>query len=158
MPAVRLVFLVALVVGLLAAIAASTTSPRNDDGDLTGTDALPPVPSLSQGRTVDAKVPRKGPLVVTVGDTVNLTVTLPQAGRVVIEALGVHENVGANLPMPVPFTATAEGTFDLKVQETGKTVLRIVVRPARRPSGDSGGSGSGGTEPDVVPEDQPVPV
>jgi Rieske Fe-S protein len=157
MPAVRLVFLVALVVGLLAAIAASTTTPRNDDGALTGTDALPNVPSLTEGRTVNAKVPRKGPLVVNVGDSVNLTVTLPEAGRVVIEELGVHENVGPNVPMPVPFTATAEGTYELKVQETGKSVLRIVVRPARR-SSDGTGGGQGESVPDAVPEDQPLPV
>ncbi|WP_022928640.1 hypothetical protein [Patulibacter americanus] len=157
MPAVRLVFLVALVVGLLAAIAASTTAPRDDDRALTGTDALPDSRSLTEGRTVEAKVPRKGPLTVNVGDTVNLTVTLPEAGRVVIDPLGVHENIGPDLPMPVVFTATTEGTYDLKVQETGKSVLRIVVRPAREPGAGQGG-GSREERPEAVPEDEPRPV
>lgn len=157
MPAVRLVFLVALVVGLLAAIAASTTAPRDDDA-LTGTNAVPGR-ALTEGRTVEAKAPRKGPLVVNVGDTVNLTVTLPQAGRVVIEALGVHENIGTNLPMPVIFTATAAGSYDMKVQETGKPVLRIVVRPARESGGSQGqGGGSRDEQPEAVPEDEPRPV
>jgi hypothetical protein len=157
MPAVRLVFLVALVVGLLAAIAASTTAPRDDEGASGGTNALPNGRALTEGRTVDAKVPRKGPLVVSVGDTVNLTVTLPEAGRVVIEPLGVHENIGPNLPMPVVFTATTEGSYDLKVQETGKSVLRIVVRPARESGGGQGG-GSREEQPEAVPEDEPRPV
>jgi hypothetical protein len=157
MPAVRLVFLVALVVGLLAAIAASTTAPRDEDRALTGTDAQPNSGALTEGRTIDAKVPRKGPLVVNVGDTVNLTVTLPQAGRVVIEPLGVHENIGPDVPMPVIFTATTEGTFDLKVQETGKSVLRIVVRPARE-SGGGQGKGPREEEPEAAPEDQARPV
>jgi hypothetical protein len=158
MPAVRLVFLVALVVGLLAAIAASTTAPRDEDRALTGTDALPNSGALTEGRTVDAKVPRKGPLVVNVGDTVNLTVTLREAGRVVIEPLGVHENIGPDVPMPVVFTATTEGTFDLKVQETGKSVLRVVVRPARESGGGGQGGGSREKEPEAVPEDEPRPV
>lgn len=156
MPAVRLVFLVALVVGLLAAIAASTTAPRDDDRAMTGTDAVPNARTLTEGRTVQAKVPRKGPLVVNVGDTVNLTVTLPQAGRVLIDRLGVRENIGPNVPMPVIFTATTAGTYELEVEETGKSVLRIVVRPARQ-SGGRGGD-SNGEQPVVVPEDEPRPV
>jgi heme/copper-type cytochrome/quinol oxidase subunit 2 len=157
MPAVRLVFLVALVVGLLAAIAASTTAPRDEDRARTGTDALPNSAPLTEGRSIAAKVPRKGPLVVNVGDTVNLTVTLREAGRVVIDPLGVHENVGPGVPMPVVFTATIEGTYDLKVQETGKSVLRIVVRPARE-SGAGQGGGSRDRQPEAVPEDEPRPV
>jgi hypothetical protein len=128
MPAARLVFLVALVAGVLAAIAASTTVQRS--GDDTRTTPAPNTAVAPAGRTVRAAVPHAGPLEVRLGDTVSLTVRVPRAARLVIPALGVHEDVGPNVAMPVIFTPTRTGTYDLEEQTSGRSVLRVVVRPA----------------------------
>jgi hypothetical protein len=144
MPAVRLVFLVALVAGVLAAIAASTTVQR--DSDDTGSTPAPNTAVAPLGATVRATVPHDGPLEVRLGDTVSLSVELPRAARLVIPALGVHEDIGPDVAMPVIFTPTRVGTYELEEQATGRSVLRIIVRPARADAPPAGAPAQPTTE------------
>ncbi|WP_210493454.1 hypothetical protein [Patulibacter sp. SYSU D01012] len=143
MPALRLTFLVALVVGVLAVVAASTSMTRNPGEDPLGrTTTAQTAPAASAGEAVTATAPATEPIRARVGDLVQLTVTLKAADTVVVDAFGVHEDVGPGVPMLVPVVALRPGTFAVRTRLGGKRIATLVVSPAR------GAGGSGGTAPD----------
>lgn len=157
MPALRLTFLVALVVGVLAVVAASTSMTRDPGEDALGRSTTTlTTPAASAGETVDAKAPTDEPVRARVGDLVQLTVTLKEADTVVLDAFGVHEDVGPGVPMLVPIVAQRPGTFEIRTRLGGRKVATLVVSPAR------GEGGSGGTAPEPgggeTAPDQDAPV
>ncbi|MGX6447145.1 hypothetical protein ACVU7I_03595 [Patulibacter sp. S7RM1-6] len=161
MPALRLTFLVALVVGVLAVVAASTSMTRNPGEDPLGrttTTAPAPTGAAARSQVVDAKAPADEPIRAHVGDLVQLTVTLDEADAVVLDAFGVHENVGAGVPMLVPIVALRAGTFRVRTQLGGERVATLVVSPPRAAAddGNDGGDGSGGTRPQQPGNDAPI--
>lgn len=126
MPAFRLVFLVAIVVGVLIAIAAST-SQRALQTETTTTIATPPARQPS--RTINAELPRKRPIEARVGDTINLLLTLKQGDTVAIDAFGFEEGIASGVPTVVRFLVTQAGTYKLIGRETNEPLAVIIARP-----------------------------
>lgn len=143
-------FVVALaVVALLSIVAGfATRDAAVQDGDRGTATAV--TPRATSDRTVEAKVPRKEPIVARVGETVELTVTLEDNDTLRLDAFGVEEDIAEGVPTPVLIDAIAPGRYDLKLEDSGRTIGRLVVRAAEDPPA------SGGATPEAQPR-QPVP-
>lgn len=126
MPAFRLVFLVAIVVGVLVAIAASTSQQGALRTETTTTIATPPARQPS--RTINAELPRKRPIEARVGDTINLSLTLDQGDTVALDAFGFEEGIASGVPTIVRFVVTQAGTFELVARQANKPLVEIVSR------------------------------
>ncbi|MDO9407194.1 hypothetical protein [Patulibacter sp.] len=148
MQPLRLVIVAAAMVAVLALIAGFTSEndQRNRD-EASATQSVvapPPVPS----RVVEADLPSTKTVVAQVGQTVQLTVKLDAVDSLVLDAFGLDTTIPAGIATPVLFTAISPGRYDLKLQDSGKVIGRLVVREAR-----PGGS-SGGTTPQAEPEQE----
>jgi hypothetical protein len=143
MQPLRLVIVATAMVAVLALIAgfAAENERLDRDGQETVQNVAPaPAPS----RVVEADVPRKKAIAARVGQSVQLTVTLPEDDTLVIDAFGLDETVAANIPTPILFTAISPGRYDLKLQNSGKVIGELLVRPARPTAEDD----------DAAPEQQ----
>lgn len=117
------------VLALVAGLAAENDRVRERQRAATTTTAARP--AVAPGRTIEAKVPSAKPIEVRAGDTVKLTVTLKKDDSVIIDALGFTETFAAGLPTEVIITPAAPGNYDLKLQNGGGRIGRLVVKPAR---------------------------
>ncbi len=135
MQPLRLVIVATAMVAVLALIAgfAAESDRIERDGQETVQNVVPP-PAPS--RVVEADVPRKKAVSARVGQSVQLNVTLPQDDTLVIDAFGLDEDIAANVPTQVLFTAISPGRYDLKLQNSGEVIGVLVVRPARPVSQD----------------------
>ncbi|MDB5297859.1 MAG: hypothetical protein JWO31_3842 [Phycisphaerales bacterium] len=135
------------VLALVAGFAAENEQNREDKRTATETVVAPaPAPT----RVINADVPRAKPIVARVGQSVQLTVKLAEDDTLIIDAFGLDEGIAANIPTPILFTAISPGRYDLKLQNSGKVIGQLVVKPARPVSE------SGGTSPTPQPESPSV--
>lgn len=137
MPAFRLVFLIAAVVGLLAAVAISSSPERNrrsTTGDRTTT-ALP-APRYPPRQTVEAKLPRTDPIRAHVGDLIVLRFTRERADIVELDVFGVREGFAGGVPTVLRFIAARPGTFSLHLRQADKPLVKLIITP-RRPLGEN---------------------
>lgn len=139
-------FVVALaVVALLSIVAGFAT--RGDvarDGEQGTSTSV--TPRATSDRVVEAKLPRSKAIVARVGETVALTVTLDADDTVVLDAFGVDEDVARGIPTEVLIDAIAPGRYDLELEESGRTIGRLVVRAAKD------APESGGNAPEAEPQ------
>jgi len=135
----RLIIVATAMVAVLALVAgfAAENDQRNDSTTTETSVAAPAAPS----EVVEADVPRVKEILARVGQPVELNVTLTTEDTLVIDAFGLDETIAAGIETPVQFTPVTPGRYELKLQNSGKSIGRLVVRPA------TGESGSGGTTP-----------
>ncbi len=126
MLAFRLVFLIALVVGLLTAIAVSS-SDRATRGDRATTTAPLPAPTLAATGTVEAKLPHDGPVDAHVGDMIVLRFTPERSDVLELDAFGFEQGIAGDVPTTVRIVAARPGTFDLRLRAAEKTLVELRV-------------------------------
>lgn len=143
MQPLRLLIVATAMVAVLALIAGFTSEndQRNrEDAAATETVVAPPT---APSRVLEADLPSTKTIVARVGQTVQLTVKLDAVDSLVLDAFGLDETIPAGIPTPVLFTAISPGRYDLKLQDSGKVIGRLVVREAQP---------SGGTTPEPEQE------
>lgn len=126
MLAFRLVFLIAVVVGLLTAIVVSS-SDRTTRGGRTTTTAPLPAPTLAATRTVEAKLPHDGPVEARVGDMIVLRFTPERSDVLELDAFGFEQGIAGDVPTVVRIVAARPGTFPLRLRGAEKTLVELKV-------------------------------
>jgi hypothetical protein len=128
------VMLVLLFLSSLAAALAPVESPDEDTPEPTPTPAGEPV--ADEGRlvreTIDAWEKPESVVKVRVGDQLQLRVRGRKPGTVELLRLGPTEDVEPGVPAVFDVLATDQGTFPIRILETGKRIGAIEIRPARR--------------------------
>ncbi len=138
MLAFRLVFLIAVIAGLLTAIAVSSSDRETRAGRTTTTAPLP-APTYQPTQSVEAELPHDGPVAGHVGDMFVLRFTPEDSDVLELDAFGFEQGLAGGVPSVVRIVAARPGTFDLRLRAADRTLVRLRVEP-REPL-------SGGTPP-----------
>ncbi|MFA4928065.1 MAG: hypothetical protein WC558_06080 [Patulibacter sp.] len=138
MLAFRLVFLIAMVAGLLTAIAVSS-SDREANGRASTTAPLPPA-TFAATRSVEAKLPHDGPIDADVGDMVVLRFTPKQSDVLELDAFGFEQGIAGDVATVVRIVAARPGTFELRLRGAEKTVATLKIAPRKPLSGGTAAS------------------
>jgi hypothetical protein len=139
MLAFRLVFLIAMVVGLLTAIAVSSSDRERRNGRSTTTAPLPTA-TLAATKTVEAKLPHDGPVEAHVGDMIVLRFTPERSDVLELDAFGFEQGIAGDVPSEVRIVAARPGTFDLRLRGAQKTLVELQVAPRPPLSGGTAAS------------------
>lgn len=134
MLAFRLVFLIAMVVGLLTAIAVSSSDREARSGRTATTTPLPPATYAATER-VEAELPHDGPVEGHVGDMFVLRYTPEQSDVLELDAFGFEQGVAGGVPTVVRIVAARPGSFELRLRGAEKTLVTLRVRPRQPLSG-----------------------
>lgn len=126
MPAFRLVFLIAVAVGLLTAVMVSSSDRESRSGRSTTTAPLP-APTLEPTKTVEAKLPHDGPVEARVGDMIVLRFTPERSDVVELDAFGFEEGIAGDVATALRIVAARPGTFDLRLRTEQKTLVQLKV-------------------------------
>lgn len=130
MQPLRLLIVATVMVAVLALVAGF--SAENDRrGERTTTSEAVAPPAATPSRVVEATVPSKEPIEVREGQTIRLTMKLEAEDTVTIDAIGFDETVAAGIPTEILFTPYTPGRFPFKLQNSGKDIGELVVKPAR---------------------------
>ncbi|WP_320672668.1 hypothetical protein [Patulibacter defluvii] len=139
MPAIRLIILATVVIGVLAVVGAMAPPVQRDGRDRPV--GQPPsasrAPAGPAGEVVRIRTPAREPVAAAVGDTIELRVELPEFDRIVVPALGVEEEVSPDVPTTIRFPAVRRGSFRVRLQLARRTLVRIDVGgdgPRSRPA------------------------
>ncbi|MBF6620855.1 MAG: hypothetical protein ITG02_11580 [Patulibacter sp.] len=139
MLAFRLVFLIAMVVGLLTAIAVSS-SDRDERNGRSATTAPLPAATLTATKTVEAKLPHDGPVEANVGDMIVLRFTPKESDVLELDAFGFEQGIAGDVASVVRIVAARPGTFDLRLRGAEKTLATLKVAPRPPISGGTAAS------------------
>ncbi len=121
----RRFWLWALLLVLIAALAA-TVAPREEP-------SRPGVNTVVAGppaRTVTGRLPAARPVTATVGEVVDVSVTVRKADEARIEPLGVQAPAEPGIPAQLEFVADTPGRFPVVLRDSGRRVGTVVVRRA----------------------------
>lgn len=140
MLAFRLVFLIAVIVGLLTAIVVSS-SDRATRGGRTATTAPLPAPTMAATETVEAKLPHEGPVEARVGDMIVLRFTPERSDVLELDAFGFEQGIAGGVPTVVRIVAARPGTYDLHLRAADKALVRLKVAERKPLSGGTGAKG-----------------
>lgn len=140
MLAFRLVFLIAVVVGLLTAIVVSS-SDRTSQGGRTTTTAPLPAPTMVATGTVEAKLPHDGPVEAHVGDIIVLRFTPERSDVIELDAFGFEQGIAGGVPTVVRIVAARPGTYDLHLRAADKTLVQLKVAEREPLSGGAAAKG-----------------
>ncbi|MEV4418803.1 hypothetical protein AB0L40_02365 [Patulibacter sp. NPDC049589] len=154
MQPIRLLVVATAMVAVLALVAGFAATSDRIDRDRTDTETAIVRPAARVNDSLVANVPRSKPIVMHVGDTITLNVTLAQDDTLQIEAFGLDEAIAGKIPTPVIVTAVTAGRFPLKLQDSGKSIGELVVKPAR-PASESGGTTPDKRTPEDTAPEQP---
>lgn len=155
MQPIRLLVVATAMVAVLALVAGFAATSDRIDRERTDTETTISRPAARVDSSLVADVPRAKPIVMHVGDTITLNVTLKQDDTLQVEAFGLDETLAGKVRTPVIVTAVSAGRFPLRLQDSGKSIGELVVKPAR-PATEDGTSG--GTSPDDRPDpEDPAP-
>lgn len=139
MQPLRLLIVATAMVAVLALVAGFAAENEQNNEDRRNATETVVAPAPAPTKVIDAYVPRAKPIVARVGQSVQLTVKLTQDDTLTIDAFGLDETIAANVPTPILFTAISPGRYDLKLQNSGKVIGQLVVKPAR-PASEGGGT------------------
>src|SRR5687768_13533553 len=125
-----------LVLLFLSSLAAALAPVENRSADEEPPPAPPPSEQASDnGRlvraTLDLRAARPKPVTARVGDQLQLRVLSDRPGTIEIPAFGETEDVDPVAPAFFDLFLDRDGSFPVRVLETGRTVDEIVVRPSR---------------------------
>lgn len=140
MLAFRLVFLIAVVVGLLTAIVVSSSDQATRGGRTTTTAPLP-APTMVATGTVEAKLPHDGPVEARVGDMIVLRFTPERSDVLELDAFGFEQGIAGGVPTVVRIVAARPGTYDLHLRAADKTLVKLKVAEREPLSGGTGAKG-----------------
>ncbi len=126
MLAFRLVFLIALVVGLLTAIVVSSSDRDNSAGRTGTTTPLPPA-TFAATKSVEAKLPHDGPIEARVGDMIVLSFTPEESDVLELDAFGFEQGIAGGVPSVFRIVAARPGTFELRLRGAEKTLVELKV-------------------------------
>lgn len=155
MPAIRLIILATVVIGVLAVVGAM--APPVQQNDRNRPVGAPPSastrPAGPAGKVIRITTPEKQPVAASVGDTIVLQVEVPAFDRVIVRGLGVEEEVSPDVPTTIRFPAVRQGSFRVRLQLAHETLVRINV-------GDGPAAGPTPQPSPVTPRDgsQPTPA
>jgi hypothetical protein len=114
-----------LLLVLIAALAA-TIAPR-EEPSRKGVNTVVAGPPA---RTVTGKLPATRPITATVGDVVDVSVTVREADEAQIEPLAVQAPAEPGIPAQLEFVADTPGRFPVTLRDSGRRVGTVIVRPA----------------------------
>lgn len=127
----RLIIIATVMVAVLSLVAGfSAENDRRGERTTTSEGAVAR-PAATPNRVVEAKVPSKEPIEVREGETIRLTMTLATEDTVTIDEIGFDETVAAGIPTEILFTPYTPGEFPFRLQNSGKDIGTLVVKPAR---------------------------
>jgi hypothetical protein len=128
------VMLVLLFLSSLAAALAPVERPDEDAPESTPAPATKPV--SDEGRlvrkTIDADAKREATVKVRVGDQLQLRVRSSKPRTIELLRLGPTDDAALGVPATFDVLATQEGTFPIRILETGRRIGQIEIRPVRR--------------------------
>lgn len=140
MLAFRLVFLIAVVAGLLTAVVVSS-SDRATRNDRSTTTAPLPAATLAPTKVVEAKLPHDGPVEARVGDMIVLRFTPEKSDVLELNAFGFEQGIAGGVPSVVRIVAARPGTFDLRLRRAKKTLVELKVAEREPVSGGTAAKG-----------------
>lgn len=131
MQPLRLLVVATAMVAVLALVAGLAATSDRVDQQRTATEtsvSRPATAPPNDDLTVD--VPAKKPIVVRVGDTVTLNVTIPQEDTLTVDAFGLREDIAGDVKTPVIVEAIAQGRYPLRLENSGTSIGTLEVKPA----------------------------
>lgn len=140
MLAFRLVFLIAVVVGLLTAVVVSS-SDRATRNDRSTTTAPLPAATLAPTKVVEAKLPHDGPVEASVGDMIVLRFTPEKSDVLDLDAFGFSQGIAGGVATVVRIVAARPGTFELRLRRAQKPLVELKVAEREPLSGGTAAKG-----------------